>query len=506
MLGIFGGAELLPFLRPLLFDPQTGYHLRDATLRVGSKYGLRLSSPELVQLHELDDPGLPLEYLLLCARLEDFGVAMEEALLRLSPGERVSILTATDLSPQPPELMEWLYARWYQSDRHLLEEKEESWGRTRNIKVAFAHRERPEAWSLLTEWTREMTSKELEQSFHRKWRPVGDELARLASASPALHHRALEGLLLPRQDLLAHFGEDGLLRRLERVVRATSLAYTLPFGVMKRPPAFRQAVDLLCEWGGARRLLYRLLCDFKVALEVRRALLERLCDHDRAVAVRWALVAAKYPDNAELVHLVLQYASSPAGRPLLLAALRGTDEVAQGLAISGLLVLGESGAGWCDRLISLSNASEPTVRLRALAGLVQQGRSEWLAPLRQMALEAPDQRLRAEALHWLAMWDGEASRHLFMKVLANAPSAAGTASSEVEEAVWALSRQGTDEDLSALLDAFVAGCGSEILGDQLEYHLALREGHPGSGIPPRESRDRLMRVRVLCTGCGMLHA
>ncbi|WP_224364360.1 hypothetical protein [Hyalangium versicolor] len=104
LLGIFGDAELL-----------------------------RLSSLELVQIHELDDPGLPLEYLLLCAKLEDFGAAMKEALLRLSPDERVSILTATDLAPQPPELMEWLYAHWYESDRHLLEEKEDSWGRAHNL-------------------------------------------------------------------------------------------------------------------------------------------------------------------------------------------------------------------------------------------------------------------------------------------------------------------------------------------------------------------------------------
>ncbi|WP_224364440.1 tetratricopeptide repeat protein [Hyalangium versicolor] len=497
LLGIFGGAELLPFLRALLFDPRTGYSLRETVLLVLSKYGLRLSSQELVQLSQrrphLFDPGSSLEYLLTCARLEDFGAAMEEVLLRMSPGDLAGILTATGLAPQPPELMEWLYARWYESDRHL-----------RNLQVALAHCERPGAWDLVTEWTREMTAEELGQVFHREGRPFRDELARLASASPALHHRAAEGLLLPLRELLAHFGEDGLLRRLDRVVRAKSADCTLPHGILNHPPAFRSAVDLLCEWEGARRLLYQLLGDVEVALEVRGKLLERLCDHDRAAAVRWALVAANSPDNASLVRIVLRYVSSrspsPEDRSLCLVALRGSDEEAQGLALLGLLELGESGAGWYDRLISLSSASDPTVRLRALAGLVQQGRSEWLAPLRQMALEGPNRWVRAEALRWLGMLDGEASRPLFMKVLASASAYfsddARAVFAEAEEAVRALSRRGADEDLSALLDAFVGGCRSEILDQQLEYHLVRREGHSGTDMPPRGSHDWRARART----------
>ncbi|WP_186002064.1 HEAT repeat domain-containing protein [Corallococcus sp. Z5C101001] len=535
LLGIVGGAGLHPLLKSLLLDPREDPLVRDMALRAVLKHGMTLSARELLQLHEEavepDAPSFKLSYLLFFVRLEDFGADIEEALARMDPGDRARLLSRlrgcdrrrslAGLSqrqrvveallesnqfrfpvpqhgvPQPPALMEWLFARWNSCDRQLLEAQGPS-GRLLNVNVALALRERPEAWTHLVEWSRELTAEQLEDvEVWMVWRQSPDALAGLTGTSPSLRRWAVETLLLPLSDLLAHLGEDGLLRRLERVVRMESVACTVPCGLVKHPRAFRYAREVLCEWGEARRrVLYRLLCDFDVASSVRMELLDALWVRDRAVAVRWALAAERYPDNSLLVERILRYASAnplPADRPLFLAVLRGPHEERWEFALKGLLALGESGAGWCDKLLTLTHDSSPRVRLQAFAGLVQQGRREWLDPLRRLAHEEPDPWTRAEALGWLGTLDAEESRPLFLAVLADARArGAGEfpslvffphVSPEVEEAIRALSRRGTEEDLSALLNASLSGCCSMGLDQQLEGHLTRYEGPPAKDVP-----------------------
>ncbi|WP_049872435.1 HEAT repeat domain-containing protein [Myxococcus hansupus] len=238
-------------------------------------------------------------------------------------------------------------------------------------------------------------------------------------------------------------------------------------------------------------MLYPLLCDADVAPQVRSHLLEHLSDHDRPAAVRWACIAERYPGNEPLTGTVVQHAAlntpTPEDRPLFLCALRNPDARIRGLAIEGLLALGESGPAWVDRLLSLAHEPHPEVRIPAAAGLVQQGQREWLTPLQQLTVDAPTPFLRAEALRWLGLLDGNASRSLFLQVLASAPSHKGSShhciccpclptgfSPEVEAAIEALSRRGTDEDLSALLDAGVRlGCTLQ-LEELWAHHLARR--------------------------------
>jgi HEAT repeat protein len=274
-------------------------------------------------------------------------------------------------------------------------------------------------------------------------------------------------------------------RHLRRIVRDQSLYHRLcRYPCIKPAPEFSWAVEQLCTRRETRPLLYQFLCDFDVAAEVRDVLLQRLFTEDRAVAARWVAAAWTYPENLPVVRGFLARASlepRPEERPLFLAALRGPDDLARCFAIEGLRALGESGAGWCDRLTSLAHASHPAVRLRAAAGLVRQGRREWLPLLRQTALEAEQAPLRAEALRWLGELDGEASRSVLKQALLKMERPSLPAA---DEAVWALSRLGSAEDLSALLDAALFGLYTPRLERALEHHLARQEGRPAPDVPP----------------------
>ncbi|MCP3143177.1 HEAT repeat domain-containing protein [Pyxidicoccus xibeiensis] len=491
LLGIFGGPEQLPLLRTLLFDTREDFSVRNRALWVGARHGLRLSGTELSQLlhrtsartcpghYHLGPCGPSLGTLLDPARLDDDGTEVEAALLQVSSEERARILADSDTAPLPARLVEGLFTRWHQSDRHEVSE-------AGNLDVALAHRERPEAWKLLTEWTRELTAYDQQGLLYGGL--SREELARLVRDAPDAMQRAANALLLPLSDLRGYFGEEALLRLLLRIVRAESSAWTVPYGLVERQPAFARATVLLCEWPEARPFLYRYLCDFTLATEVRHELLDSLFDHDRAVAIRWALVAARYADNTPLVRFVLRLAAQrpePGDRPLFLTGLRGTDDVSQCFALEGLLALGESGASWCDRLGSLIHANHPAVRLRAAAGLAQQGRSEWLPMLRHAALEAPEPWLRADALRWLGQVDAEASRPVLLRALTTeGPWGNRQIAPGADEAVWALSRLGSVEDLCALLDASLKGCCSALLDEALEFHLARQEGHPVKNVPP----------------------
>ncbi|GHG79124.1 hypothetical protein GCM10012319_30600 [Comamonas sp. KCTC 72670] len=522
MLGRFGGVEQLPFFRALLLDPNEDLHVRDIAQRAGARHGLQLSARELIPVEEAPrerlGPGATLVNLLYFARLVTFSPDMEAALLRLSPGNRARLLIAhrrshvtsrhpgfrqarntrsprlernpfcyqlalQGVAAQPYAFAEWLFERWYHSDRHLLHEENVDACEQLNLDVALAWRERPEALRLVIEWCQGMRSKELERSLIRvAWGVSRDELAHITRPHPALHRRAANALLLPLSDLIAHWGEEELLYRLEYIVCAESVARTKPpvrrYVPVKHHPSFHWAKDLLIQWDAARRrVLYPLLDGADVDSQVRIQLLEHLLDQDRPAAIQWAMDAEQTPGSAPLIGAVLEQAAlntpTPGDRPLLLSALRNQDARIRGMAVEGLLALGESGPAWVDRLLSLAHEPHPEVRIPASAGLAQHGQREWLTPLRQLALDAPTPDLRAKALRWLGHLGDTASRARFLQVLVNAPSPKGdnipyasrpaAFAPEVEAAIEALSRLGTDEDRSALLDAGVRlGCTPQL--------------------------------------------
>ncbi|RKG93142.1 hypothetical protein D7V88_03625 [Corallococcus terminator] len=475
LLGVFGGPELTPLLLERFFDEREGLSTRNKALEVLVKQGAPLSGPDLTRISEVPPLICPCccpstEALLTLARTEDAWDAAEAVLLKCSPQLRAHVLASTERTRFSPRLVEWLYSRWFLYDRHPLAEGD-AWDRRANLRVAVAHRERPEARRLLDAWARDAAAEVLKSQLQQSINVL---------------------LLLPLPDLLAAVGPEALLRLLHRIVRAESVAQTVPYGLQQSPPGSARALELLVEWREARPLLRSFLCDFDIPDGVRRLLLHHLVDHDPAMAVRWALAAMRYPDNAALVRFVLQGAArqpAPGDRPLFLAALQGEDAEGQGFALEGLFALGESGAGWCDRLTSLVHSSDEPVRLRAAACLVREGQREWLPMLRQAALEAPEQGLRAEAVRWLGQVDAEASRPMLKQVLSEvATSSHPNHASGADEAARALSRQGTAENLSALLDAALRGCCSPSIDRELEDHLARQEGRLAKGVLPPGSR------------------
>ncbi|WP_164016528.1 hypothetical protein [Pyxidicoccus trucidator] len=504
LLGIFGSPEQLPLLRSLFFDVREHFSLRNAALDAGQRHGLHLSGPELTLLLERDStlhcdghdhpgPCVPsLGQLLSLVRAEDGDTraAVETVLLHVSAWQRAQLLAETDCTPLRPWMEEWLFARWYSVDRQLLVGNH-PWGQECNFWVAITHRDRPEARRLLVDWTWDRTTGALEERPY--WELSDEEREQLLESVPLLRHRFAESLVLPLPELLTCLEPDALLRRLRRIVRAESVACRVPYSLMEGPEEFPQAVRLLGEWRGARAMLYQLLCDFQVELSVRTRLAVSLFENDRAAAGRWTIAAMRYPDNAALVHQVLGLAASApthGDRSLFLAALRSTDDVAHGLALEGLFTLGESGEGWCDRLGSLTHSPLPLVRLRAAACLVKQGRSEWLSFIQTAALEAPEPWLRADAVRWLAEVAAEASRPILRQaLLAEAHLKPGKRSSASIEATWALSRLGTDEDATALLNASLHGCCSYLVEAALERHLARQEGRPFGDVPPPSWRE-----------------
>ncbi|WP_223634008.1 HEAT repeat domain-containing protein [Corallococcus sp. EGB] len=481
LLDIFGGEEQLPFLRELIFAPLEPYRIRVNALRVAARFGLTLSGQQFVQLYEgpvREEALAPsLDELFDYARLESFDDVMKEALLRLSPRERSRLLCSPRRVPQPPALDAWFFEHWYQSDRHLLLEE-------CNVTVAFIQRGRPEAWRLLCEWSEGLSDARMEHLLVRLKGRNREEVARLANGSKSFHDFAARRLLLSLNALLAHWGEEELLRRLDRVVQAENVACTVPHQLVAHPTFFARAVELLGEWEVARRrVLYRRICDFDMAAGVRLHLYEQLREKDPAAAARWGLAAWRHPGNADLLRQILEgvIARAPVteDRPVLLAALREPDEAVQLPALSALLSLGESGPGWMDRLHSLSHAESPRVRVLALAGLVQQGQREGLESLRRMAIAEPDKRVRSAALGWLGVLDSEDSRPLFVNALAQAD----------RDAFNALSRRGEDEDLSLLLEVRLNGSFSQGVDNHFRHHLARREGRPVADGPPRDTSD-----------------
>lgn len=494
LLGTFGSPEQLPLLRTVLLDAREHFSIRNVALAVGRRHGLRLSGPEVSQLLEQHaklhcygnthcwgpcgpSPGEVLELV----RAEDVEActAAETALVRMSPEERTCILAQADCDALPSRLVEWLFSRWHAEARQRVQGRRES-PHDDDLLVALTHRGRPEAWELLVEWTRDLSPGDLRRFPY--WELSWEERERLLSAAPGPLDLAARDLLLSLPALVAHQGQEALLRRLHRLVRAQSVACRVSCGLVERPPGFARAVELLGEWREARPLMYQLLCDFDVEPEVRRTLADCLFGQDRAAAIRWAIIAARYPDNAPPVRRILRHAANapePGDRPLFLSGLRGEDDLSHCFALEGLFILGESGAGWCDRLTSLAQSPHPMVRLRAAACLVKEGRREWLPLLRTMAREAPESELQADAVRWLGELDAEASRPVLRQVLTSYahPSRCEERYAQ-HEAAWALSRLGTSEDLSDLLNASLNGFSTPLNELEFERHLARQEGRP----------------------------
>ncbi|MCP3061326.1 hypothetical protein LXT21_21325 [Myxococcus sp. K38C18041901] len=484
-------------LRELLLDAREPYEAREAVPLAGRwrPPWLKLSTEALSRLTgrtppEPPHPTFPLTCVLFEAGLDEDAETLAREVLSAEPPERrASLLRNLRPGALTPRLQEWLFQRWWDEDRHVLATQGDRSAEENGL-VSLVHRHRPGVWDVLAAWARHWPTNNLKWHVLPELSP--DEQVRLLTSSPELRRRAVEALLLPAEALVAELGEDGLSRVLREVIRVDSLSCTAGRLIVEPPVNHAEAVALLGTWKKARPLLYSMLCSFELHVEARLPLLAALFDADREVASRWTLAASHHVENLPLSREGLRRASLrpiPEDRALFLRWLRDEDPRGQAHALEGLLGLGESGAGWRDRLESLARSDRPEVRLRAAAGLVREGATGWLESLRHTALdaEAPE---RDTAVRWLGVVDAEGSREALYQALRTPPISqeddgyvAPTPRPEATEAAWALNRLGTPEDLSRLTDAWLSGRCDYWLVDELERHVLRQEGHPQPAPP-----------------------
>ncbi|AKF85404.1 hypothetical protein MFUL124B02_11795 [Myxococcus fulvus 124B02] len=504
LLARFAGPAQRDALRELLLDDREGNVARSYALQGARSVGIELSPSELAGLFDealaQRDWGVPpdLSSLLFLVRTEEACVVAEQALARATARQRVEVLARSWRSALHPRLEHLLHARWLAEDREAI--RREAPDRDLEVDVAVATWEQPGSWAVLARLAHEEIS-HARLDLLRNRLPT-EAFIRWVRLRPELYQQAAEALRLPLPELRAHFHVDDLRERLRHAAMHQQLFTYLPGNVaVKRYGTFPFAARLLAGWTEERPLLLSLLRHPEVAEHPRRALLAALLLVDRPAAIQWARESL---GAAELPALVLQFlqeaarAPRPEERPFFLEVLKGADEVAACFALEALLALGGVGSEVRERVEALTRSTHPGLRVRAVAAQVREGRREELPELVRLAREAPEPWLRAEALRWLCEVDREASQPCVEQALTDG-AAWGDAPLAAAEALHALAKRGTPEDLSLLMNASVAVLEtfSDVLryspytlfqmrylvDESLEFHLARDEGRAHGELP-----------------------
>ncbi|WP_342375548.1 hypothetical protein NVS55_30205 [Myxococcus stipitatus] len=504
LLARFAGPAQHGTLRDILLDDREAHVARRLALDGAISLGIELSPPELTGLIEealANREGanaLSLAEVLSLARTEEDCVIAEQALARVTAGQRFVVLGRSRRRPLHTRLRQMLHARWLAEDRAVVQGEVPEL--RFDVAAAVANWGHPSAWDALARLAHEEVSEEMMDDV-RRGLPT-EAFVRWARLNPKLYQQAAEALRLPLPEMRAHFSEEDLRERLRHAATHqrlfTSLHDNRP---TKRGENFPFAARLLAEWSEERPLLLGLLRHPDVAEHPRRALLAALLLVDRAAAIQWAresLGAAELP--ALMLQLLQEVAMEPRPeeRPFILEVLQGTDDVAACFALEALFELGGVGDAPLERVEALTRSAHPGLRVRAMATQVRAGRREGLPELVRLAREAPEPWLRAEALRWLCEVDREAGQPCLEQALAD-DATWGDAPLAAAEALRALAKRGTPEDLSLLMNASVAVLETfsnvvrysnhtffqmrYLVDESLEFHLARDEGRAHGELP-----------------------
>ncbi|MCE9673957.1 hypothetical protein LY474_39820 [Myxococcus stipitatus] len=442
--------------------------------------------------------------LLSLARTEETCVVAEQALARATAKQRVEVLARSRRIPLHTRLRHLLHARWLAEDLEAI--RRDAPDTNLEVHAAVATLEQPGSWDVLARLAHEEVSEEQLDRL-RNGLPT-EAFVRWARLRPELYQQAAEALRLPLAELRAHFHVDDLRERLSHAAMHQQLFTYLPGNIaVKRRETFPFAARLLAEWTEERPLLLSLLRHPDVAEHPRRALLAALLLVDRPAAIQWAAEALGAAELPALVLQLLQEAAlapRPEERPFFLEVLQGADEVAACFALEALLALGGVGSEARERVEALTRSTHPGLRVRAVAVQVREGRREELPELARLAREAPEPWLRAEALRWLCEVDREACQPCVEQALTD-EAAWGDAPLAAAEALHALAKRGTPEDLSLLMNASVAVLETfsnasryssytyfqmrYLVDESLEFHLARDEGREHGELPLPRARE-----------------
>jgi hypothetical protein len=516
----------LPTLRPLLLDRQAD---RDVRLRA-CRTLLRLKStlptedledllqdrllwegsPDIKDLAELYFPFRSEEAQRIARSFLDGRSALDRA--RLLAG------SIRPCEPPPSGWLDWLYDRWLNQDRLVLEEAHCYEHEPMNPWLAYQTSERPESLRLLVDYWRRAEGDWRTELRDRLWDfDAGVPAAWVVDAPEDLRELA-EALRLTDADLIDYFGPETLLARIEAELRRISRDRRddpEDYSAL-HTTEFLRMVSLMTEWpgAGARERIRSLFCDPEIDTEVRWEFCYNLWEERRAELLERVLAAAREAGDLTLAERVLRWVVDdprPQDRELLQwAAWHEGRPMLTYWALRGLEALGEESTAWRERLETLSRSDEPLLRLQATAALVRRGDDTRLPEIVRDATEAEDACVRGEAVRMLGTLD--AAQHLslleralweqspvFIPEPEDGPSAFLPAA---EEAALALARLRTPEALTALLQAYLRlpDCGVQWWVDDLLEDLVARwdgREHPSFDAMPWESwrQERFGRLR-----------
>jgi HEAT repeat protein len=508
----------IPSFKRLLLNRHETYRVRKDAREALRRLRATLSADEIADL--LTDPPTSeppdafefVEGLLHLLSDDEAQSVAITCLEQWAPLERAQLLAGVglELHHLPPELADWVYYRWLEVERPLVADAEYG-DEPINLWIAdMTERSRPESLRLHLEYWRQAEGEERQDMMDGFGDFSNGVPAEWLADNPEELREFAEALRLTVADLIAYFGAEPLMARLEagfRAISRTRQADPSDWSVI-HDGDFKRMCHLIATWPDADRLprIRSLFGCPDIETEVRWELCYCLWHDERAEVLTMVQGAAELTGDLELAERVLRRiadAPLPADRHFLRwGAWHEERSRLPYFALQGLEALGEESPEWTVRLETLAGSEDPFLRLQATAALASRGDETRLPEVVREATGALDPCVRGEAIRALgqlrrpgylpifqnALWqeqpgyvpppdpDDEVEDGPSLQPMPCFPAA--------EEAGLAISRLGTPEALTELVCGFIYMPNIEArwrLIDHLEEHISRLDG--------RECRD-----------------
>jgi hypothetical protein len=500
LFALLAQKEHIPVLRRLHLEPgadwQTRQNFRDALVRLQAQ----VPAGELKALLEWEHEGLGrcnfglFEGLF---RTPEAQNAAREVMEGWTAAERAWSLTRMSWYASLRPLADWLYERWLNEDRRLLEDVEDFEGSLNWTVARYTAKsmKRPEAKAILLEYWRQAEGEARKELRDYLWDfDDGVPAAWVADRSEELRELA-ESFSLTHADLVSYHGSERLLE--SAVERLRLISRQLQADPRDKSPLdagdFKRTVWMLADWPepGVRERIRSLCACPDIDTEVRWEFCDYLWDRRHEEMNALVLAAGQMAGDLLLVQRVVRWlADTPASadRELLWwAAFRDEDWQLPYWGMQGLEQLGEMSEAWYERLRELSRSSQPFLWLQANGALARRGEREKSAEVARMAVESDDPCVRGEAIRVLGQLGAVEHLDTIRQALWAEDSVykvEGDAFIPVaEEAALALGRIGTPAALTALIQGFLflpehppAAWVQAAAGRALEVLVARMEG------------------------------
>jgi len=397
-------------------------------------------------------------------------------LLAISPEERAGLLVAAhgEDALAPPAIVDWLYVRWLEYDRLVLDTSRDRKCRNRRVIRATLPRETSRAV--------------LRSMWHEAIGPARDELLTdlededadwsfPGPLSPAEVDELAQALALPPPALLERFGRRSLLQILSARLHST----WRPSRASSPPRAPTSPCELWCLH------LLRRWADPELDHWIAEHAIGRRLPADRRWWLMWVLwernrplaataLASQYAVGDDLLpDYFLGCASDDpreSDRELFReASLPQRPARHQYLALCGLERLQEDSEPWRTRLDAWTAHPDVRLQIRAIGSLAKRGDQTSWEKLVGMAEGAPDLRVRGEAVATLGeVYPAGHLSLLFRALEVEERFFDRLCAPAAEEAALALARLGSPEARTALMHSYLK-VDTDYLKAGLEVYL-----------------------------------